>query len=77
VTVLNSIPSIPHGEVLPFSPKPVIQAAAIKEIPRHALPEELSNPPARIGHPSKDDLKFVLWIFIVIAVASLLAVFFF
>ena len=74
---MNSARSIPHGEVLVFSPKPVVKAAAIKEIPSHTLPEERRDSPIGISLPSKEDLKVVLWIFIVIAVGSVLAVFFF
>jgi len=77
VTILNSARSIPHGDVLVFSPKPVVGAAAIKEIPCHALPEERRESPVGISLPSKEDLKVVLWIFIVIAVGSVLAAFFF
>jgi hypothetical protein len=78
VTVLDRVPSIPHRVVLGFSPKPVAEAAAIKKIPCHAIPEESRDPlPVRIRLPLKEDLKIVLWVFIVLVMGSILAVFFF
>jgi hypothetical protein len=78
VTVLDRVPSIPHGVVLDFSPKPVVEAAATKEIPCHAIPEESRDPlPVRIRLPLKEDLKIVLWVFLIIVMGSILAVFFF
>jgi hypothetical protein len=77
VAVLDSVPSIPHGEVQVFSIRPVVEAAAIKKISCHALPEERRDSPVGIGLPSKEDLKVVLWIFIVIGVGSVLAAFLF
>jgi hypothetical protein len=76
VAFLDSVPSIPHSKVQVFSIRPVVAAAAIKKISCHALPEEHRDSPVGIGLPSKEDLKVVLWIFIVIAVSSVLAVFF-
>jgi hypothetical protein len=77
VTVLDRVPSIPHGVVLGFSPRPVVEAA-IKKIPCRAIPEERRDPlPVRIGLPSREDLKVVLWITMVIVMGSVLAVFFF
>jgi hypothetical protein len=64
--------------VLDFSTKPVVEVAAIKEISCHAIPEESRNPlPVRIGLALKEDLKIVLWVFLVIVIGSVLAVFFF
>jgi hypothetical protein len=73
---LNSVPSIPHSKVQVFSTRPVVAAAAIKKISCHALPEERLDSPVGIGLPSKEDLKVALWIFIVIAVGSVLAALF-
>jgi hypothetical protein len=77
VSVLNSVPSVPHSEVQVFSIRPVVQTATIKKISCHALPEEHRDSPVGIGLPSKEDLKIVLWIFIVIGVGSVLAAFLF
>jgi hypothetical protein len=77
VTILETVPSIPRGEVVAFSPKPLLETAAIPEIPCDAIPEEPSHSPVQIDFSSKADLKLVLWIFVAVAVASLLAIFFF
>jgi hypothetical protein len=60
-----------------LSIKSLVETAAIKKISCHALPEERRDPPVGIRLPSKEDLKVVLWIFIVIGVGSVLAAFLF
>jgi hypothetical protein len=74
---LETVPSIPRGEVVAFSPKPSLETAAIPEISCDAISEEPHHSPVQIDFSSKADLKLILWIFLAIAVASLLAVFLF
>jgi hypothetical protein len=58
-----------------LSPKPSEETAVIQGISCDAIPEESRHSPVQIDFSSKADLKLVLWIFLAIAVASLLAVF--
>jgi hypothetical protein len=75
VTILETVPSTPRGEVVAFSPKPSLETAAIQEVPSDVIPEESHHSPVKIDFSSKADLKLVLWILLAIAVASLLAIF--
>ncbi|MGB9416410.1 MAG: hypothetical protein WCB58_08840 [Acidobacteriaceae bacterium] len=75
VTILETVPSTPRGEVVAFSPKPSLETAAIQEVPSDVIPEESRHSPVQIDFSSKADLKLVLWILLAIAVASLLAIF--
>jgi hypothetical protein len=75
VTILETVPSTPRGEVVAFSPKPSLETAAIQEVPSDVIPEESHHSPVQIDFSSKADRKLVLWILLAIAVASLLAIF--
>lgn len=75
VTILETVPSTPRGEVVVFSPKPSLETATIQEIPSDVIPEESHHSSVQIDFSSKADLKLILWIFTAIAVASLLAIF--
>jgi hypothetical protein len=75
VTILETVPSTPRGEVVAFSPKPSLETAAIQEVPSDVTPEESRHSPVKIDFSSKADRKLVLWILLAIAVASLLAIF--
>jgi hypothetical protein len=75
VTILETVPSVPRGEVVAFSPKPSAETAAIPGVPSDVIPEESRHSPVRINFSSREDRKLLLWIFMAIAVASLLAIF--